>query len=97
MERKKDELTYNYMDDVFNDEGELISSSTDSKFMTILKTILKFLSGKKSAFVGAIGLVIAYLAVKGIIGEAEVILFGGLNTIIFGGVSYATGKILYQK
>jgi len=65
--------------------------------MSYLKLVLKFLSGKKSALAAIVGLVIAYLAAKGLIGEAEVVLFGGLNVIIFGGVSYATGKIVYKK
>jgi len=65
--------------------------------MEVIKTILKFLSGKKGAIGSSIGLAIAYLAVKGIIGDAEVVLFGGLNIIIFGAASYATSKFVYNK
>jgi len=57
--------------------------------------ILKFLSGKKSALAGIVGLTIAYLAAKNIFGEAEVLFYGGINAIIFGGASYATGKLVY--
>ena len=65
--------------------------------MNILKETLKWLSGKKSAISASIGLIIAYVATKGIIGEAEVILYGGLNVIIFGGASIATSKLIYNK
>jgi len=65
--------------------------------MEYVKTMLKLLSGKKSTIAGAIGLIIAYLGVKQIFGEAEVILFGGLNMLVFGGASYVTGKIVYNK
>lgn len=59
--------------------------------------LLKFLEGKKGSLGAAVGLVIAYLATKQIIGEAEVVLYGGLNVIIFGTASYATGKMVYNK
>ena len=41
--------------------------------------------------------VVAYLAVKGLLGEPEVVLIGGLTTIIFGSASYVTGKIVYNN
>lgn len=62
----------------------------------VLKS-LKFLSGKKSALSACVGLFIAYLAAKLIIGEAEVLFFGGLNLVFFGGASIATGKLIYNK
>jgi len=65
--------------------------------METLKKILQFLSGKKSIMCGCAGLTIAYLAAKNIFGEAEVLFYGGLNAIIFGGASYMTGKIVYDK
>jgi len=76
-----------------------LKSSTIAKHLkeNNMEKLLKLLSGKKSAIAGAIGLVIAYCATKGFIGEAEVLLFGGLNTIVFGVASYATGKIVYNK
>jgi len=55
--------------------------------------ILKFLSGKKSVIASIIMTVIAYLATKGLLGDAEVTLIGALTTIIFGTASYATGKM----
>ncbi len=65
--------------------------------MEILKFLLKKLSGKKTMLCGSIGLTIAYLAAKNILGEVEVIFLGGLNLLFFGGASYATGKIVYNK
>lgn len=65
--------------------------------MQTLKAILTWLSGKKGAIASIIGLTIAYLASKGMIGDEEVILFGGLNVIIFGAASYATSKLVYKK
>ena len=62
-----------------------------------MKTILNFLSGKKGAIASAIMTIVAYLAVKGLLGEPEVILIGGLTTILFGGASYATSKLVYGK
>jgi len=41
--------------------------------------------------------IVAYLAVKGLLGEAEVVLIGSLTTIIFGGASYATARLVYGK
>ena len=62
-----------------------------------MKNILTFLSGKKGAIASVIMTVVAYLAVKGLLGEPEVVLIGGLTTIIFGSASYVTGKIDYNK
>lgn len=59
--------------------------------------ILKFLSGKKGAIASLIVGTIAYLAVKGVIGEAEVIYFTLINAVIFSGASYITGKLVYNK
>lgn len=57
----------------------------------MLTQILTFLSGKKSAIAAIIMTIVAYLAAKAIIGDLEVVLIGGLVTIIFGGASYVTG------
>lgn len=59
-----------------------------------LKTILALLDGKKASIAASIGLFLAYLATKGIVGEAEVIFFGGLNAIFFGGAEVITPKYL---
>lgn len=55
--------------------------------------LLQFLSGKKGAIASIIMTIVAYLATKGILGEAEVVLIGGLSAIIFGGASYATQRM----
>lgn len=62
-----------------------------------MKTILTFLSGKKSVIASLIGLIVSYLATKTILGEAEVLLIMGITTLIFGTASYATGKIVYKN
>ena len=65
--------------------------------MKTLKLILNWLSGKKSIIVGVIMTVVSYLAAKGMIGELEVGLIGGLVTVLFGTTSYLTGKYIYDK
>jgi len=65
--------------------------------MKYLSSVLKFLSGKKSTTASVIVTVCGYLAARGVLGENEMLLVGGLVTIIFGGASYATGKIVYNK
>lgn len=65
--------------------------------MKTLQNILTFLSGKKGAISSVIMTIVAYLAVKGLLGEAEVVLIGSLTTIIFGGASYATARLVYGK
>ena len=62
-----------------------------------MKNILTFLSGKKSAIATILMGIVAYLATKGFLGEPEVILLTLIIGTIFGGVSYATGKIVYNK
>ena len=52
--------------------------------------ILKLLEGKKGMIASIIGTVSAYCAVKGYIGQEEVLLIGSLSTIFFGTASYAT-------
>ena len=62
---------------------------------TILIKILKWLSGKKGAAASLVGLTVAYLATKSILGEAEVILIMGTATVLFGGASFMTRKMVY--
>jgi len=63
----------------------------------MIKSILQFLSGKKGAIASIVGLSVAYMATKSILGEAEVILIMGISTVLFGGASYATRKFIYNK
>ena len=62
-----------------------------------MKTLLAFLSGKKGAIASILLGIVAYLATKDILGEAEVILATLVVTVIFGGASYLTGKVVYNK
>ena len=62
-----------------------------------MTTLLNFLSGKKGSIASVLMTIVAYLSVKNYLGEAEVILIGGLVTIIFGTASYATSRIVYGK
>lgn len=67
--------------------------------MDFIYKIIKFLSGKKAIIASILGAIEAYLAAKGIIGEAEVVLISAIITAIFGSAAivtkkaYATGKI----
>lgn len=60
----------------------------------MLDKFLTLLIGKKGAIASIIMTVVAYLAAKAIIGDLEVVLIGGLTAIIFGGASYATGRMI---
>ena len=62
-----------------------------------MKNILTFLSGKKSAIATILMGIVAYLATKSLLGEPEVVFLTLLVGTIFGGASYATGKIVYNK
>jgi hypothetical protein len=62
----------------------------------MIEKILKFLSGKKAVIASIILTVVAYLATKSILGEAEVVLIGTLTTALFGSASIATKKV-YNK
>ena len=59
--------------------------------------ILRWLSGKKGAISSIIGLIIAYFAAVGSLNEPQVILFSGINFVLFGAASYATSKLVYNK
>lgn len=63
----------------------------------MLKTILKWLSGKKNIIAGVIMTTSAYLASTGVIGMDTATYINAITTLIFGGASYATGKIVYNK
>ena len=52
--------------------------------------ILTFLQGKKGVIASIIGCLIAYLAAKGYIAEAEIALLCGIQAALFGIASKAT-------
>jgi len=62
-----------------------------------MKQILTLLQGNKGMIAAIIGTFLGYLAAKGILGEAEIILIGSLNAILFKGASMATKSIVYKK
>ncbi len=57
---------------------------------------LKWLSGKKSAIIGILALIVTYLLTEGVINDNLAILFNGILVIIGGGASYATKKLVYN-
>ena len=65
--------------------------------MDYLKTILKWLSGKKSIIAGVIMTTSVYLAGVGVITTETATYINAITTLIFGSASYATGKIIYNK
>ena len=66
-----------------------------NKTMKIIKTILKFLSGKKGSIASIVGLIVVYLTARDILGSPEVELVMGITVILFGGASYMTGRLVY--
>jgi hypothetical protein len=65
--------------------------------MTNLKTILTWLSGKKSIIAGLITTTSAFLAAIGIITTELAVYINAISLLIFGSASVATGSIVYKK
>ena len=65
--------------------------------MEKVKQILKWLSGKKNIIGGLIMTTSAYLATVGVIDTDTAVYINAMATLVFGGASYATGKLIYQK
>jgi len=65
--------------------------------MQYLLQALKWLSGKKSALIGILALVITYLLTEGIINDNLAYLLNGILAILGGAASYATGRFIYGK
>ena len=59
--------------------------------------ILKWLSGKKGSIATILMGVVAYLATKGILGQAEITLITLIVVTIFGTASIATKNLIYKK
>lgn len=57
---------------------------------------LKWLSGKKSAIIGILALIITYFLTEGVITDNLAYLLNGILVIIGGGASYATKKLVYN-
>lgn len=62
-----------------------------------MKKLLTFLSGKKSVIATVLMGAVAYMASLQYIGEAEVAFLTIIVGALFGGASYATKKIVYNK
>lgn len=65
--------------------------------MQYLIQTLGWLSGKKSALIGILALVITYLLTSGVINDDLAYLLNGVLVIIGGSASYATGRFIYGK
>lgn len=65
--------------------------------METLKTILKWLSGKKSVIAGLITTTSAFLAATGVITNELAVYINAMSLLIFGAASVATGPIVYNK
>lgn len=61
--------------------------------MDTLKTLLSLVDGKKTLIVGVLATLMSYLALKGWVGDAELVLFNGILTALGFGASYATKKL----
>lgn len=62
--------------------------------MTYIIAVLSWLKGKKTTLVALIALVLSYLALKGLVGDAELVLFNGILTVLGFGANYATNKLV---
>lgn len=65
--------------------------------MTILKSLLIWLSGKKSIIAGLITTTSAFLATQGVINPELAVYINAISLLIFGSASIATGSIVYNK
>ncbi|MFA5071894.1 MAG: hypothetical protein WC938_03575 [Candidatus Paceibacterota bacterium] len=65
--------------------------------METLKTILTWLSGKKSIIAGLITTTSAYLVTTGVIDTNAAFYINAMSLLIFGSASVATGKLVYNK
>ncbi len=65
--------------------------------MTILKSLLTWLSGKKSIIAGLITTTSAFLATQGVITPELAVYINAISLLIFGSASIATGSIVYNK
>lgn len=63
-------------------------------FKVMLIELLRFLKGKKSTLVAITALVLSYLALKGYIGQDELVLLNGVLTALGFGANVATNKLV---
>jgi hypothetical protein len=60
----------------------------------MLIEVLTFLKGKKSTMVAIVALILSYLALKGMIGQDEQVLFNGILAVLGLGANIATNKLV---
>ena len=65
--------------------------------MKYLKSILKFLSGKKNVIQGLIATTSAFLALQGVITPDVAVYINAISLLLFGSASIATGELLYKN
>lgn len=65
--------------------------------MNLLRTLLTWLSGKKSVIATILMGAVAYGAAKEYLGEPEVAFATVVIAALFGTTSYITGKVVYNK
>lgn len=58
-----------------------------------MKTILKFLNGKKNIIAGIITTTSAYLVLSGVISSDTAVYINAISLLVFGSASVATGKM----
>lgn len=61
--------------------------------METLRYLLSLVDGKKTLVVGLLATLMSYLALKGWVGDAELVLFNGILTVLGFGASYASKKL----
>lgn len=62
--------------------------------MNYLIQVLAFLQGKKTTLVALVALLMSYLALKGLIGNDELVLFNGVLTVLGLGANVATKRLV---
>lgn len=65
--------------------------------MKTLKTILKWLSGKKSTIVALIALTVSFCQLKNVIDSDTSVYINTFMLILAYGANYATSKLVYKK
>lgn len=63
----------------------------------MMKSLLKFLSGKKNIIAGIITTTSAYLVLQGVIVPETGAYINAISLLVFGSASIATGKLIYGK
>jgi len=65
--------------------------------MNFLKSVLRFLSGRKNIIAGLITTTSAFLALQGVISPEAATYINAVSLIFFGSASIATGQLIYNQ